>query len=163
VARIRQAKARSATATGVAHADLATTWRIAQPITPVGFYPKFGPLPAVVGVRNQTGDWDAAGQSRTLVLSDGGTVVETTAIVDAPGFFAYDLTDFTKLFGHLVAGARAEWSFATDADGTRITWTYAFHPLPRVGGIVGAIVKLFWAPYMRSVLPAIIAEVEKRA
>jgi len=152
-----------ATAEGIARAKLETTWAIAQPITPVGFYPRFGPLPAVVDVKDQTGAWDAAGQTRTLVLSDGGSVVEHTRIVERPSFFAYELTDFQKLFGHLVSGARAEWTF-TDVEGyTRISWSYEFHPYPRAGLLVGAIVKLFWAPYMRRVLPGIIAEVERRA
>jgi hypothetical protein len=150
-------------ATGVARANLATTWAIAQPITPVGFYPKAGPLPAVVEVRDQTGAWDAPGQTRTLVLSDGGSVIEHTRVVEAPTFFAYELTDFQKLFGHLVSGARAEWSFTAVEGGTRIDWTYEFHPLPRAGLVVGAIVRLLWAPYMRRVLPGILAEVERQA
>jgi len=148
---------------GVAAASLESTWAIAQPITPVGFYPRFGPLPAVVEVRDQTGAWDAPGQSRTLVLSDGGSVVEHTRIVDRPGFFAYELTDFQKLFGRLVRGARAEWTFTAVEGGTRIDWRYDFHPLPRAGVVVGLIVRLFWAPYMRRVLPDIIAEVERAA
>jgi len=152
-----------ATATGIAIADLETTWAIAQPITPVGFYPKYGPLPAVVEVRNQTGAWDAAGQTRTLVLSDGGSVVEHTREVREPTFFAYELTDFQKLFGKLVSGARAEWTFTAVNGGTRIDWSYEFHPYPRAGLVVGLIVRLFWAPYMRRVLPGIISEVERAA
>jgi len=148
---------------GVAIATLEKTWEIAQPITPVGFYPKFGPLPATVEVRNQTGAWDAPGQTRQLMLSDGGSVIEHTRVVDKPGFFAYELTDFQKLFGHLVSGARAEWTFTAVDGGTRIAWSYVFHSYPRTGFVVGAIVKLFWAPYMRKVLPGIIAEVERRA
>jgi hypothetical protein len=155
--------AHAATASGVARASLENTWQIAQPITPVGFYPKFGPLPAVTEVRNQTGAWDAAGQTRTLMLSDGGSVIEHTKIVEKPGFFAYELTDFQKLFGKLVSGARAEWTFTAVDGGTRIDWSYEFHPYPRAGFVVGAIVTLFWAPYMKRVLPGIIAEVERRA
>ncbi|MEM7469589.1 MAG: polyketide cyclase, partial [Pseudomonadota bacterium] len=36
----------------------------------------YGPLPAVVKVQNQTGAWDGAGQSRTVVLSDGSLAQE---------------------------------------------------------------------------------------
>lgn len=155
--------AQSARATGIAKADLGTTWRIAQPITPVGFYPKFGPLPATLEVRDQTGDWQSAGQSRQLMLSDGGWVVETTKVVTAPSFFAYELTDFQKLFGKLVHHARAEWTFTAVAGGTRIDWTYAFHPYRGAGLPVGLIVRLFWSRYMARVLPGIIAEVERGA
>ena len=152
-----------ASASGVAAADVERAWSIAQPITPVGYYPKYGPLPAVVAVRDQTGAWDAPGQSRRLELSDGGSVIEHTHVVDRPRFFAYELTDFQKLFGKLVEGARAEWRFTKVQAGTRITWSYVFHPKRGASVLVGAIVALFWAPYMRRVLPVIIRTVEAEA
>jgi hypothetical protein len=155
----------SATASAelVAKASLTETWRIAQPLTPVGFYPKSGPLPGVVEVRDQTGAWDAAGQTRQLMLSDGGWVVETTKVVTAPDFFAYELTDFQKLFGKLVHHARAEWRFTPVDGGTRIRWTYRFFALPGSRWILAAIVGLLWGPYMNRVLPGIVAEVERAA
>jgi hypothetical protein len=126
---------------------------------PSKFYPKYGVLPAVVAVRDQTGGWDAAGQTRTLVLSDGGTLLETLRSAHAP-VFAYDLTHFTGLFGLLVANAHSEWMVvADDDDGERstITWTYSFTSRPGRGFVIAAIVRLAWAPYMRRVLPPIAA------
>lgn len=113
-------------------------------------------LPAVVGVRDQTGGWDAAGQTRTLVLSDGGTVRETLRVAVEPRF-AYDLTEFTGVFGVLVAGARAEWRVEAEGDGSSITWAYAFAAKPGWSLAVAAIVRFAWAPYMRAVLPPIAA------
>lgn len=118
------------------------------------FYPRFGVLPAVVEVRDQTGPWDAAGQTRTLVLSDGGTLVETLTSAEPP-LFAYDLTRFTGLFGRLVAGGHSEWRVAAEGAGSSIAWTYSFTALPGRGALVAAIVRLAWGPYMRRVLPAI--------
>src|ERR1700712_3774746 len=112
----------------VARAPLASTWATATPLTPVGFYPKSGLLPAVVEVRNQTGKWDAPGQTRQLMLSDGGWVVEHTTNVEPYGFFAYNLTDFQKIFGKLVWMARAEWTFTEVDGGTNIHWSYTFFP-----------------------------------
>jgi hypothetical protein len=149
-----------ASTSGVAAADLDRAWRVAQPLTPVGYYPRFGPLPAVVAVHDQTGAWDAPDQTRVLELSDGGSVIEHTRIVDAPHFFAYELTDFQKLFGRLVEGARAEWTWTPVEGGTRIDWTYEFHPKPRCRAVVATIVRLFWGPYMRRVLPGILRAVE---
>lgn len=120
------------------------------------FYPGWGILPAVVEVRDATGAWDAAGQTRTLVLSDGGSVRETLRAVTFPDF-AYDLTRFTGLFGALVASARAEWRVTGDRSASTIAWTYAFTARPGRGFLVAAIVRLAWAPYMRRVLPAIAA------
>ncbi|MBK4346110.1 SRPBCC family protein [Lacisediminihabitans changchengi] len=152
----------SASAEGTTIAPLDRAWQISTPLTPVGFYPKFGPLPAVIEVRDQTGAWDAPGQTRQLMLSDRGSVIEHLQLVDAPRRFEYRLSDFQKLFGKLVSGARAEWLYTEVAGGTSIRWTYTFEPYPRARLLVGLIVRLFWAPYMRRVLPGIIAEVERR-
>jgi len=151
----------------VAAAPLDVAWSVSVPADPTQFYPKFGPLPAVVAVRDQTGPWDAVGRTRRLMLSDGGHVIEHirevrhNAGTGERSFFAYELTDFQKLFGHLVAGARAEWTYTEVAGGTRIRWSYEFFPRPRSSAIVSAIVKLFWAPYMRRVLPGIVTAVER--
>ncbi len=86
-----------------------------------------------------------------------------TVEVDAPKRFVYELSDFQKLFGRLVSGARAEWEFSEVAGGTRIRWTYSFHAQPKRGWVVRLIVQLFWARYMKTVLPEFIAEVERVA
>ena len=46
-----------------------------------------GPLPAVTGVRDQTGPWDVAGSARTVELSDGTTVDERILAVYRPAAF----------------------------------------------------------------------------
>lgn len=154
---------RGANVQGVARAPLERTWDISTPADPSRFYPRFGPLPAVTQVRDQSGPWDASGQTRRLMLSDGGSVIEHLELVDRPRTFAYRLSDFQKLFGRLVTGAHAEWVYSEASGGTSIRWSYAFQPRPGCGWIVGLIVRIFWAPYMRMVLPGIIAEVEARA
>ncbi len=120
------------------------------------FYPRSGLLPAVVEVRDQTGGWDAAGQTRTVVMSDGGTFLETLQVATLP-LFAYDLTEFTGFFGALVDHARSEWRVVDDGAGSSIAWTYAFTSKPGRGLLVAVIVRLAWAPYMRKVLPPIAA------
>jgi len=154
---------KSSSTDGVAQATPKEAWEISGPVDPTKFYPKFGPLPAVVGVADQTGSWDTVGHTRRLLLSDGGHVIETITDAASPTFFAYELSDFQKLFGKLVKGARAEWRFERVAGGTRISWKYTFFPLPGAGFVVGAIVKLLWGPYMKKVLPGIVAEVERLA
>ncbi len=152
---------RSSTSTvqGIAPADPARTFDVLTPSDPSRFYPRFRVIPAVVAVENQSGAWDAVGQTRTLKLSDGSSVVETTTDVDRPGFFAYELRDFTKVFGPLVDHARAEWRFAAADGGTRITWTYTFVGRRGRGWIVALIVRGAWAAYMGRVMAGLIAEV----
>ncbi|MES1212791.1 MAG: SRPBCC family protein [Leifsonia sp.] len=150
-----------ATVQGIASADPARTFDILTPSDPVRFYPRFRVIPAVTSVTDQTGAWDAVGQTRTLHLSDGSSVVETTTEVQRPGLFAYRLTDFTKVFGPLVDHALAEWRFDPDTAGTRITWTYTFFGRTGRGWIVGLIVRLAWAAYMRKVLVGLVDEVRR--
>ena len=113
-------------------------------------------LPAVVEVRDQTGGWDAVGQTRLLVLSDGGTIVETLRWAEAP-LFSYDLARFTGLFGMLVAHAHSEWAVVDEGGHSTIVWTYSFTSRRGRGPVIAAIVRFAWAPYMRRVLPAIAA------
>lgn len=124
-------------------------------VDPTAFYPRFGPLPAVVGVEGQSGEWDAVGQTRVLRLSDGGSVRETLETVDDPSRFAYRLTGFTGPFGRIVAEAFADWRFRSRGSHTDVEWSYAFTPRRGFGILVALIVRLAWAPYMRRVLPAI--------
>jgi len=153
--------ASTARAEGFSPAKPDRTFAILTTSDPTRFYPKYGPLPAVVAVRNQTGAWDAVGQSRTLDLSDGGTLVERITVLDAPRRFAYRLSDFTGMFGNLVAFAESEWDFDASVEGTRIRWTYSFHAQPKRGWVVRLIVRLFWARYMNRVLPGMIAEIAR--
>jgi hypothetical protein len=155
--------ASTARAEGFAPANPDRTFAIVTPSDPTRFFPKYGPLPAVVAVRDQTGAWDAAGQSRTLELSDGSTIVERLTVVESPRRFAYRLSDFTGRFGSLVAFAESDWDFDASVEGTRIRWNYSFHAQPKRGWIVRLIVRLFWAPYMKKVLPGFIAEVGRVA
>ena len=153
--------ASSAKAEGFAPAKPDRTFAIMTPSDPSRFYPKFGPIPAIVKVEDQTGPWDAAGQSRKLTLSDGGTVIERLTLVEAPRRFTYHLADFTGFFGNLVAFADAEWDFDAAVEGTRVRWTYTFHAQPQRGWVVRLVVVLFWARYMRRVLPGLIDEVRR--
>lgn len=153
----------SATAVEMAAATPKEAYDISGPLDPTKFYPKSGALPAVIGVRDQTGPWDTVGQTRMLRLSDGGHVIETITDTESPTYFAYELSDFQKLFGALVTGARAEWRFEREAAGTSIRWTYTFFGKPGRGWIVALIVKLLWGPYMKKVLPPIAREVSRQA
>ncbi|MFI6695623.1 SRPBCC family protein [Streptomyces sp. NPDC050433] len=108
----------------------------------------WGPFPGVRGAKNQTGAWDAAGQSRNPDLSDGSTAAERLTEYTAPHSFAYELTDFTGTMRHLVSGVRGEWTFTPDGEGTLIRWTYEFKPLPGRGLLLRRAVGPLWRRYM---------------
>jgi hypothetical protein len=153
--------ASSAKVEGFAPAKPDRTFAILTPSDPTRFYPRFGPIPAIVKREDQTGAWDAVGQSRKLTLGDGGTFIERLKVVDAPRRFTYQLTDFTGFFGNLVAFADAEWDFDAAVEGTRIRWTYTYHAQPKRGWIVRILVRVFFSRYMKKVLPLLIDEVRR--
>jgi len=166
----------SATREAVTRAPVERAFDLGTPLTPVGFYPRSGPLPGVVAVHDQTGGWDAPGQTRRLQLSDGGAVVETIVEVDRPGpadhvgTFVYELSDFRGPLRALVRSGRAEWWYSaggasdgsTRGRGTRISWRYTFRARRGTGVVVRGIVGLLWAPYMSRVLVGIAAELDRR-
>jgi len=147
----------------VAGTSLAWTWEVLTPIDPTRFYPRFGIIPATVAVRDQSGPWNVVGSTRTLLLSDGGRVVETIIDVVEPTFFAYELTEFSKVFKVLVDHARAEWTFTEVEGGTHVSWSYEFFARKGWGWVLGVIIARAWEPYMRSVLPEIVHEAERLA
>lgn len=153
----------SAVVETVAHTPTKWTWDVLTPIDPTRFYPRFGPLPATIRVLDQSGPWNTVGQTRRLELSDGGHVTETITDVEPPAFFAYELSDFQKIFKHLVDHARAEWIFTPVNEGTLVHWTYTFFPHKRWGWLVYLIVRIWWERYMRTVLPEIVHEAERLA
>ena len=147
----------------IASTPLEWTWDVLTPIDPARFYPRFGPLPATIKVTHQSGPWNTIGQTRRLELSDGGHVIETITDVEPHSFFAYELTDFQKIFSRLVDHARAEWTFTAVPEGTLVHWTYTFFARKRWGWLVALIVRIWWEPYMRSVLPELVHEAERLA
>jgi len=153
----------SATREVVTTAPLDLAWAVGTPLTPVGFYPAWGPLPAVLDVHGQTGDWDAVGQTRRLELSGGGAVRETLTRVDRPSLFVYELTDFRGPLRRLVSGGTAEWRYMPDRLGTRIRWRYTFRAKRGAGLVVRGIVRFAWGPYMTRVLAGIGAELDRIA
>ena len=66
----------SATVEATVKADQATAFERIVPIDLASIFTGYGPLPAVTGIQNQMGAWDAAGQTRTVFLSDGSSSQE---------------------------------------------------------------------------------------
>ncbi len=122
----------------------------------------FGPLPAVVGIRDQTGSWDHVGVSRRPVLSDGTTAFEQVTRYEPGSYFAYEVSGFTNALGRFVIGARGSWTFDPTADGgAAIEWTYAFRPRRLRRTLVRLVIAPVWRLYMRRVLEATVRELRR--
>ena len=99
---------------------------------PVLFKRWYGPIPPIKEVRDQSGDWDEIGQSRTIFLTGGGSMREQLTSYDAPRSFGYTLSEIKGPMAPLVGGIDGFWSFeplgseATPA--TRVTWRWTDSP-----------------------------------
>ncbi|MQA32129.1 SRPBCC family protein [Modestobacter roseus] len=126
----------------------ADAFRFVVPIDLSLVFTGWGPFPGISGVADQTAAWDHAGPSRSPRFTDGTTARETLTEYDEPSSFAYEVTGFTNVLRHLVAGVRGEWTFAPDGTGTLVRWTYEFLPLPHRDLLVRRVLGPLWRNYM---------------
>src|SRR3954447_10829661 len=96
-----------------------------------------GPIPPVRETRGQDGLWGTPGQSRTFVLGDGGTILETlVAAGRAARDYRYRLTEVTGPMKLLVTHVDGRFAFAPEGSGTRVTWSWSLHPAHAVTRLV---------------------------
>jgi hypothetical protein len=124
--------------------------RIIVPIDLSLVFTGWGPFPGVRGANNQTGAWDAVGQSRNPDLTDNSTAFEVLTELNAGYSFAYETTEFTNLLGKVIEGVRGEWTFTPDGEGAVIRWTYEFKPLPRRHLLLKCVIVPLWRNYMQT-------------
>ena len=77
--------------------------------------------------------------------------------------FAYELRDFTDVFGRLVEGIRGEWTFTPDGDGCVVRWTWEFKPKRGRRLLLAGIVVPLFRRYMQRVMDASVALAEREA
>lgn len=115
---------------------------------------RYGPLPGVVGIQDQTGPMHVPGSSRVLLLSDGTTAIEEVISCDPPKEVEYRLYQLTSFFRHLVAEARGEIGFGETRDGgTSVEWRYSFFGRNLAATLVLQIlIPLLWNGFMQAAL-----------
>lgn len=124
------------------------------PIDLRSIFTGFGPLPAVTGITDQVGNWDAVGQTRSVTLSDGSSAREGITGYKNPQYFSYTVSGFTGVFRFLTTSANGEWWFEPVSESrTHIKWRYAYHSR-NVAAIplLWFIVNVLWRGYMKKAL-----------
>ena len=112
----------------------------------------YGPIPPIKEVRGQTGDWDSVGQSRTVVLVGGGSMLEQLTQFDPPHSFGYTLSDIKGPLSPLVGRVDGVWMFEPFGSGTNVTWRWTIHPR---SGLTAPLLPVFgklWKGYARQSL-----------
>lgn len=114
------------------------------------FSRRYAVLPPIREVRDQHGEWGSdLGQSRTIVLADGGTMQETLTRIDRPDAFGYTIGAITGPMRPLVGSASGLWSFAPAGTGTRITWSWSVEPANAVGAAFMPVFSKLWQGFAR--------------
>jgi hypothetical protein len=112
----------------------------------------YGPFPPIKKVREQTGSWDAAGQSRIVHLAGGASMREELTSVDPPRSFGYRLSEVTGPMALLVDHVLGEWIFSPAAAGTEITWRWDIHPKSPLTAWALPLLGRLWKGYARRAL-----------
>lgn len=111
------------------------------------FARRYAAFPAVTDVTDQPDDWGSVGQTRTIVLADGGRLRETLTDVERPHSFAYRLDGIEgplRLFVHSIDGA---WTITADGAGARVGWAWTFHPKASPARLTTSVMGRMWMGY----------------
>ena len=120
------------------------------------FSRRFAALPPVRTVQDQVGVWGSAvGQSRTIMLADGGTMREELLTLRRPNEFGYRISGITGAMRPLVAGIMGSWSLEPVGTGVRITWSWTLEPASRAASLAMPVFSWMWHGYARQALEEI--------
>jgi hypothetical protein len=119
------------------------------------FSRRYAAIPPIREIRDQEGEWGILGQTRTIKLSDGGTMRETLTSIDRPASFGYRISDVTGPMKPLVTEISGEWRFDPVGTGVRITWAWTVHPRGRLGGLAMPVFARMWRGYARQAMDEI--------
>jgi hypothetical protein len=112
----------------------------------------YGPIPPIKATRDQTGDWDGAGQSRTVLLTGGGSMREELTSYDPPRSFGYTLSQIKGPLAPLVDHVDGQWLFAPVGTGTEVTWRWTIHPRSALAAPALPVFGRLWKGYARQSL-----------
>jgi hypothetical protein len=128
-----------------------TAWETIIPVDLTSVFTGYGPLPAVTGTSEQTGDWNSVGETRRIDLSDGSHTGEEILIADQPNHFGYRVGPFSGPIGKLVSHADGRFWFYAAESGTVVRWSYTWVPRRGAYAIVWPVTRL-WKAYAKRLI-----------
>ena len=116
------------------------------------FKHRYGPIPAIKEAQLHGDGFDSLGASRTIVLTDGGSMREELTEVDRPRLFRYRITELTGPNKFLVDHVDGTWSVESAGTGARVTWTWEVTPKSNASARVMPVFGRAWSGYARRAL-----------
>ena len=125
------------------------------PLTQI-FRRRYGVIAPISEVTGEVGAWGTSvGQTRTIRLSDGGTMQETLTVIERPHVFGYRITGITGAMRPLVSEADGRGMFDSAGTGVRITWQWDVTPTARLGRVAMPVFARLWSGYARQAMDEI--------
>jgi Polyketide cyclase / dehydrase and lipid transport len=136
--------------------DAAFNGTLPLPLTTI-FSHWYGPIGPIKEVRDQTGEWDAAGQTRVVMLTPTGSFHEELTSLDPPHSFGYALTQITGPLGLLLGRADGEWRFTPSGSATEVSWRWNIHARSALTAPLLPVLGRLWKGYARQSLETLSA------
>jgi hypothetical protein len=115
---------------------------------PEVFSRRYAAFPAIREVTDQADDWGTApGQTRTILLTDGGRLRETLTAVDPPRSYAYVLDEIHGPLRPFVSTIDGEWTVTPDGNGSLVGWSWVLHPKTSPGRLTMNVIGRMWKGY----------------
>lgn len=114
---------------------------------PEVFSRRYAAFPAVREVSDEPDEWGTVGQTRMVLLTDGGRLRETLTSVDRPRSYAYVLDDIHGLLRPFVRTVEGVWSVTPEGTGARVGWVWTLHPITSPARLRMNVIGRMWNGY----------------
>lgn len=112
-------------------------------------------VPGVTRIDPLIGTWQAPGDRRRVVFTDGHSAVEEIIQSPRPQQFRYVAWNLTNRTGRYTTYAVGEFAFSGTQQGTHVRWTYSFRPKVWPDGLlIRSFVQTEYREFMTSALAA---------
>ena len=112
-----------------------------------------GPMPAIARCEGQEGSWSTVGQTRSVVLTDGTSNLETLVGLERPHEYRYRITGIEGPFKLLVTAIDGRFTFEPEADATRVTWGWVLHGRTPLSALGFPALGFFWRKWAAGMWP----------
>ena len=111
------------------------------------FSKRYAAFPAIREVLDQPDDWGVVGQTRIIVLADGGRLRETLTEVDPPRSYSYVLDEIHGALRPFVSTVDGTWTVTPAGDASRIGWSWTLHPKTSPARLTMNVIGRMWKGY----------------
>jgi Polyketide cyclase / dehydrase and lipid transport len=107
----------------------------------------YAAFPAIREIADEPDQWGTAGQTRTILLADGGRVRETLTSVDRPHSYAYVLDEIHGRLRPFVRTVEGVWSVTPEGTGARVGCVWTLHPKTSPARLTMNVIGRMWKGY----------------